>query len=294
MKIAETLKALSAQVTQWKQAGLKVGFVPTMGNLHQGHLSLVQQAQSLCDRVVVSVFVNPMQFGPNEDFEHYPRTFQADSAKLNDLKVDLLYLPSVDEMYPNGLEQTRVVVPDALTTLLEGASRPGHFDGVSTVVCKLFNMVQPDVALFGQKDYQQWLVILRMVQELALPVEVVASPIVRDKDGLALSSRNKYLSSAQRAIAPKLNVILQEVAMAIVSGNQNFKALEKTASQRLLQAGFDDVDYVRVCDPNTLQPAMSKQEQYVILAVARLGETRLLDNTLVRVVPSFEGGLERS
>ncbi len=293
MNVVDTLKALRAQITQWKQTGLKVGLVPTMGNLHQGHLSLVQQAQSLCDRVVVSVFVNPMQFGPNEDFERYPRTFQADSAKLKDLKVDLLYLPSVDEMYPNGLEQTRVVVPDALTTLLEGASRPGHFDGVSTVVCKLFNMVQPDVALFGQKDYQQWLVILRMVQELALPVEVVASPIVRDRDGLALSSRNQYLSSAQRGIASKLNVILQEVAMAIASGNRYFKMLEETASQNLLQAGFDDVDYICICDPDTLQPATSEQVKCVVLAAARLGETRLLDNTLVRVNSPVKEPLSR-
>ncbi len=293
MNVVDTLNALRAQITQWRQTGLKVGLVPTMGNLHQGHLSLVQQAQSLCDRVVVSVFVNPMQFGPNEDFERYPRTFQADSAKLKDLKVDLLYLPSVDEMYPNGLEQTRVVVPDALTTLLEGASRPGHFDGVSTVVCKLFNMVQPDVALFGQKDYQQWLVILRMVQELALPVEVVASPIVRDRDGLALSSRNQYLSSAQRGIASKLNVILQEVAMAIASGNRHFKMLEETASQNLLQAGFDDVDYIRICDPDTLQPATSEQVKCVVLAAARLGETRLLDNTLVRVNSPVKEPLSR-
>ncbi|MCF6299088.1 MAG: pantoate--beta-alanine ligase [Thiomicrorhabdus sp.] len=283
MNIIESLSELRSVVKAWKLSGLTVGFVPTMGNLHAGHLSLVELAQQRCDKVVVSVFVNPMQFGPDEDFDCYPRTFKADSEKLADLSVDVLYVPSVAEMYPNGLEQSVVSVPPALTGLLEGASRPGHFDGVSTVVCKLFNMVQADVAVFGQKDYQQLRVIQQMVQDLNIPVEVVAAPIARDKDGLALSSRNQYLSKAERAIAPKLSVVLQDIALAIESGNQDFTALTDVATQRLLEEGFDSVDYIQVCDSMTLQPAKSASQSLVVLAVARLGSTRLLDNREVKI-----------
>jgi len=279
-----TIKVLSElrdEVRAWKQAGLTVGFVPTMGNLHAGHLSLVKLAQQRCDHVVVSLFVNPLQFGPNEDFDRYPRTLTKDIEKLSALKLDVVYLPSVAEMYPNGLVQSVVSVPGELTHVLEGASRPGHFDGVSTVVCKLFNMVQPDVAVFGQKDYQQSLVVQKMVYDLALPIEVMIAPISRDEDGLALSSRNQYLSVEQRAIAPKLYVVLQDIALAIASGNQDFKALTDIATQRLIGEGFDSVDYLQVCDAVTLQAVGATSKSVVILAVVRLGATRLLDNQVV-------------
>ncbi|MCF6345491.1 MAG: pantoate--beta-alanine ligase [Thiomicrorhabdus sp.] len=283
MNTIESLSELRSVVKAWKLSGLIVGFVPTMGNLHAGHLSLVELAKQRCDKVVVSVFVNPMQFGPDEDFDSYPRTFQADSEKLASLSVDVLYVPSVAEMYPNGLEQSVVSVPPALTGLLEGASRPSHFDGVSTIVCKLFNMVQADVSVFGKKDYQQLRVIQQMVQDLNIPIEVVAAPIVRDVDGLALSSRNQYLSKTERAIAPKLSVVLQDIALAIESGNQSFTVLTDVATQRLLDEGFDLVDYIQVCDSITLQAAESASQSLVILAVARLGNARLLDNREVEL-----------
>lgn len=225
MKIFESISELRAQVLSWKTQGLKVGFVPTMGNLHAGHLSLVSLLQVQCDKVVVSIFVNPMQFGPDEDFDRYPRTFQTDQQQLTSVNADAIFVPSVEQMYPHGTLQTVVSVPDRLTGLLEGVSRPGHFDGVSTVVAKLFNMVQPDLAAFGQKDYQQLRVIQTMVDELAIPVTIVAAPISRAEDGLALSSRNQYLSVKQRAIAPKLNAVLLDIAQALKSGNRNFKAI---------------------------------------------------------------------
>ncbi len=278
MNTIEALDNLRAEVSAWKRAGLTVGFVPTMGNLHAGHLSLIELAQQRCDKVVVSIFVNPMQFGPDEDFDRYPRTFQADSEKLASAAVDVLYVPSITDMYPNGLAQSVVSVPSVLTGVLEGASRPGHFDGVTTVVCKLFNMVQPDLAVFGQKDYQQLRVIQAMVKDLNIPVEIVAAPIARDVDGLALSSRNQYLSKEARAIAPKLSVVLQDIALAIESGNRQFDALTAVAVQRLLDEGFDSVDYIQVCDAKTLQAADASCSSWVILAVARLGNTRLLDN----------------
>ncbi len=286
MNTIEALDSLRAKVCAWKGAGLTVGFVPTMGNLHAGHLSLVELAGQRCDKVVVSIFVNPMQFGPDEDFDRYPRTFQADSEKLSSAAVDVLYVPSITDMYPNGLTQSVVSVPSVLTGLLEGASRPGHFDGVTTVVCKLFNMVQPDVAVFGQKDYQQLRVIQAMVQDLNIPVEIVAAPIARDADGLALSSRNQYLSKEARAIAPKLAVVLQDIALAIESGNRQFDVLTAVAVQRLLDEGFDSVDYIQVCDARTLQAAGPSCQSWVVLAAARLGKTRLLDN---REVVLLEG-----
>lgn len=281
MQVFEQVNDLRKQVASWKKAGHTVGFVPTMGNLHQGHLSLVKIAQQACDKVVVSVFVNPMQFGPNEDFESYPRTFTEDQAKLAGLQTDAVFYPTVKAMYPNGVNQTKVQVPEALTGLLEGASRPGHFDGVTTVVAKLFNMVQPDKAVFGQKDFQQLSVIRTMVEDLALPIEIVSASIGRDADGLALSSRNQYLTAEQRNIAPKLFTKLQDIAKAIQSGNQDFLALVQVAKQSLIMEGFDAVDYIKICNPMTLLPAKTDDKDVVILAVARLGKTRLLDNILL-------------
>ncbi|BBP44040.1 pantoate--beta-alanine ligase [Thiosulfativibrio zosterae] len=290
MKVIETLDELRAQIQDWKTAGLKVGFVPTMGNLHAGHISLVDFAKQSADKVVVSVFVNPMQFGPSEDLDKYPRTFEQDVEKLSAAETDVLFFPSVALMYPKGMSQTRVCVPEHLTGLLEGATRPGHFDGVTTVVTKLFNMVQPDVAVFGQKDYQQLQVIKSMVEDLAMPITIITAPIGRDVDGLALSSRNQYLSAAQRQVAPKLFVVLNDLALALKSGNSNVAALEATAIQQLLAEGFDAVDYVSVVDAQHLmaltetqiqQKLAQKQPCLVILAVARLGNSRLLDNILI-------------
>lgn len=266
---------------EWKRAGQRVALVPTMGNLHAGHLSLVDKARQKADRVVVSVFVNPLQFGPNEDFDRYPRTYEQDCASLREKRVDAVFAPSVEEMYPNGQEQTLVVAPSHLTTILEGATRPGHFDGVTTVVNKLFNMVQPDAAVFGQKDFQQVAVLKRMVEDLSMPVELIRAEIMRDADGLALSSRNQYLDEAQRRIAPKLFVVLQSVRMAIESENDDFRALEATATQQLLAEGFDAVDYVNIRQADSLEPVDSVGENCVIVAAARLGKTRLLDNVLV-------------
>lgn len=266
---------------EWKRAGQRVALVPTMGNLHAGHLSLVDKARQKADRVVFSVFVNPLQFGPNEDFDRYPRTYEQDCAYLREKCVDAVFAPSVEEMYPNGQEQTLVVAPSHLTTILEGATRPGHFDGVTTVVNKLFNMVQPDAAVFGQKDFQQVAVLKCMVEDLSMPVELIRAEIMRDADGLALSSRNQYLDEAQRRIAPKLFVVLQSVRMAIESENDDFRALEATATQQLLAEGFDAVDYVNIRQADSLEPVDSVGENCVILAAARLGKTRLLDNVLV-------------
>jgi len=281
MQTLEQVKALRVQISEWKKSGHTIGFVPTMGNLHNGHLSLVKIAQQKCDKVVVSIFVNPMQFGPNEDFGSYPRTFESDQKKLADMQVDAVFYPSVDEIYPDGINQTSVHVPENLTGLLEGARRPGHFDGVTTVVCKLFNMVQPDIAIFGQKDYQQLAVIKKMVDDLALPLNIVSAPIGRDKDGLALSSRNQYLTEEQRKIAPKLQTLLQDITVAIQSGNDSFNELCETASQSLLAEGFDQIDYIEICDADTLLLVDSFDKNLVILAVARLGKTRLLDNILL-------------
>lgn len=283
MQVFEQAHILREQVLNWKSTGHTVGFVPTMGNLHDGHLSLVKLAQQTCDKVVVSVFVNPMQFGPNEDFESYPRTFEDDQLKLSRTQVEAIFYPSVEAVYPNGLEQTRVQVPSALTGLLEGKNRPGHFDGVTTVVAKLLNIVQPNKAFFGQKDYQQLSVIRKMVNDLVMPVEIVSGPIIRDIDGLALSSRNQYLNKKQRAIAPKLLPVLQDVELAICSGNYNYNDLALNAINTLLREGFDAVDYVSICDANTLLPIEdgSLTKPLVILAVARLGNTRLLDNVVI-------------
>lgn len=283
MQVFQQVDAIRQQVVNWKRSGYTVGFVPTMGNLHDGHLSLVKIAQQQCDKVVVSIFVNPMQFGPNEDFDAYPRTFESDQQKLLKLQADAVFYPSVDEMYPSGIEQSKVQVPSALTGLLEGAKRPGHFDGVTTVVTKLFNMVQPDKAVFGQKDYQQLCVIKTMVADLAMPIEIIAAPIGRDADGLALSSRNQYLTADQRAIAPKLYSVLQDIEVALQSGNCIFSDLSRSATERLIAEGFDSVDYIEVCDANSLLPAGQETTELVILAVARMGKTRLLDNILLKL-----------
>lgn len=282
MQVFEHISLLRAQLHQWRQAGLTIALVPTMGNLHAGHLSLVELAQKHADKVVVSVFVNPLQFGPNEDYEQYPRTFEADKMVLEQFATDVLFYPSASQMYPSTDWMTQVVAPNALTSILEGSKRPGHFDGVTTVVAKLFHIVQPDLAVFGQKDYQQFAVIQAMVEGLFMPVRLIRAAIVRDKDGLALSSRNQYLSPQQRQIAPKLAEALVAIETALASGNVKVRDVCDAAYKRLLQQGFDDVDYIEVRDAKTLAPCkdLTTSQTWVILAVARLGKTRLLDNRI--------------
>jgi pantoate--beta-alanine ligase len=277
MQTITTIKQVRSVIAGWKQDGQQVSLVPTMGNLHEGHLSLVRMARSHTDRVVVSIFVNPTQFGENEDFNDYPRTLQLDSDKLVDTNTDLLFAPAVTEIYPSGTADcTRIEVP-ALSDILCGASRPGHFTGVATVVNRLFNIVQPHLAVFGEKDYQQLLVIKRMVQDLAMPVQVKGAPIVREHDGLAMSSRNQYLNREERETAPALYRTLQEIVTSVQSGNRDYTALERAASDKLLNTGFRP-DYVSIRRADDLQPASSTDSRLVILAAAWLGQARLIDN----------------
>jgi pantoate--beta-alanine ligase len=274
--IATALQDLRAHVAQWKREGLRVGFVPTMGNLHAGHYSLVQLARRSADRVVASVFVNPTQFGPSEDFSRYPRTPEADAAGLQAAGCDVLWLPSVETMYPYGAENTvRVQVP-GVTNTLEGAHRPGHFDGVATVVARLFNQVQPDVAVFGRKDYQQLAVIRYLVRDLAFPVDLLAGETLRDADGLAMSSRNQYLSADERPRAAEIHRTLQAMREATVQG-QGRERVEAAASARLAAAGFE-VDYAVVRGADLALPGDEARGPRVALVAARLGRTRLIDN----------------
>lgn len=270
-------EALRASVRAWKQAGQRVAFVPTMGNLHAGHVALVERARALADRVVVSIFVNPLQFGPSEDFNNYPRTLEADKAKLAEARADLLFVPAVEEMYPGGMETTvRVEVP-ALSAILDGRFRPGHFTGVATVVARLFNMVQPDVAVFGEKDYQQLAVIRALVRQLAFPIEVVGLETVREADGLALSSRNQYLKPEERARAPLLFRVLSEIVLALRLGRRDFSALQEDALRKLAQGGFRP-EYVEVREAVSLAAPSATSASYVVLAAAWLGRARLIDN----------------
>ncbi len=272
-----TIADLREQVREWRMAGERIALVPTMGNLHAGHLTLVRQAREMADRVVVTIFVNPLQFGAGEDFESYPRTMQQDSSALVETGADLLFAPSVEEVYsgPHRL-QTKVEVP-GISDILCGASRPGHFVGVATVVCKLFNMVQPDIALFGQKDYQQLMVIRRMVDDLCIPVEIIGVPTVREEDGLAMSSRNGYLTAQERKQAPELFRIMQATADAIEPGKRDYAKLEQEAKQALEKAGFSpDYYFIRRAD-DLLEPTAADQS-LVIVAAAYLGKARLIDN----------------
>lgn len=279
MLVIEQIESLQQQVRAWKAAGERVGFVPTMGNLHAGHLSLVDTLKPHCDRLVVSVFVNPLQFGPNEDFERYPRTFAADRAALEAAGVHAMFHPTVEAMYPAWPQATRVLAAPELAARWEGARRPGHFDGVTTVVSKLFNIVQPDAAAFGQKDFQQLRIIETMVAELNYPIEIVRVPIAREADGLAMSSRNQYLDAQQRAIAPQLYATLTWAAEQLRSGAAP-QIVQEQAQTRLLKAGFDQVDYFALCDQATLAPTQDV-DNAILLAAARLGSTRLLDNLLL-------------
>lgn len=277
MNILQSVNELRSQILRWRQAGQSIAFVPTMGNLHAGHLKLVDVAKQQADQVICSIFVNPMQFGKNEDLANYPRTLEDDIAGLTQHGAAALFTPTPEIMYPRGLDVQSYVEVPLLGDLHCGASRAGHFRGVSTVVSKLFNLVQPDVACFGQKDYQQLAIIRQMVTDLSFPIRIIGVPTERAADGLALSSRNGYLSASQRQQAPALYQILQQVKAAILAGQHDYRALERQAKADLTEAGFRP-DYFDISHQHTLALAEHATEPKVILAAAALGTTRLIDN----------------
>jgi pantoate--beta-alanine ligase len=283
MQCCTEIAPLRAQLASWRQAGESIAFVPTMGNLHAGHLHLVEQARQQADRVVVSIFVNPLQFAAGEDLDAYPRSPEEDAAALSKAGVDLLFLPTEQVIYPHGREAICLVsVPAQLGEILCGASRPGHFEGVATVVCKLFNLVQPDLACFGRKDYQQLLVLERMVRDLDIPVRVLGVETVREADGLAMSSRNGYLTAQERQQAPALYRSLQLLAERILAGEQDFAALQGQAAQWLEEAGLRP-DYVSIRRSADLRPAEAGDTELQILAAAYLGRARLIDNLSLKL-----------
>ncbi|EJW1133915.1 pantoate--beta-alanine ligase [Salmonella enterica] len=280
MLIIETLPLLRQHIRRLRQEGKRVALVPTMGNLHDGHMKLVDEAKARADVVIVSIFVNPMQFDRPDDLVRYPRTLQEDCEKLNKRKVDYVFAPAVEEIYPQGLEgQTYVDVP-GLSTMLEGASRPGHFRGVSTIVSKLFNLIQPDIACFGEKDFQQLALIRKMVADMSYDMEIVGVPIIRAKDGLALSSRNAYLTAEQRKIAPGLYNVMNSIAEKLIAGNRELQEIIAIAEQELNEKGFR-ADDIQIRDADTLQELTETSKRAVILAAAWLGQARLIDNQSV-------------
>lgn len=280
MLIIETLPMLRREIRRWRQAGKRIALVPTMGNLHDGHLTLVDEARQRADVVVVSVFVNPMQFDRADDLARYPRTLQDDCEKLNRHGVDLVFAPAPQAIYPQGTEnQTFVEVP-VLSALLEGASRPGHFRGVATVVSKLFNLVQPDVACFGEKDFQQLAIIRKLVADMGFDIDIVGVPTVRAKDGLALSSRNGYLTADERRLAPGLSQVMQSMAERLSNGERHIDEIIEQANAALQEKGFRP-DGLAICDAVTLQPLTVESQRAVILMAAWLGNARLIDNQQV-------------
>lgn len=283
MLIIETLPLLRQQIRRLRMEGKRVALVPTMGNLHDGHMKLVDEVKARADVVVVSIFVNPMQFDRPEDLARYPRTLQEDCEKLNKRKVDLVFAPSVKEIYPNGTETHTYVDVPGLSTMLEGASRPGHFRGVSTIVSKLFNLVQPDIACFGEKDFQQLALIRKMVADMGFDIEIVGVPIMRAKDGLALSSRNGYLTAEQRKIAPGLYKVLSSIADKLQAGERDLDEIIAIAGQELNEKGFR-ADDIQIRDADTLLEVSENSKRAVILVAAWLGDARLIDNKIVELV----------
>lgn len=282
METAYSLEALRASIQQWRREGSRIALVPTMGNLHAGHISLLARARELADRTVVSIFVNPIQFGKGEDYAKYPSTLDADIEKLAAAGLDLLFAPNLDALYPGGIEEdTRVTVP-GLSTILCGQYRPGHFSGVATVVTKLFINVQPDLALFGEKDYQQVLVIRRMVQDLLVPVEILGMPIVRETDGLAMSSRNAYLNAEERSRAPRIYAALREAAERLRQQRDSLIVIETAAMAALAAAGFRP-EYFSVRRAEDLAAPRGGDTSLQILAAAWLGSARLIDNVRVEL-----------
>ncbi|ODS23764.1 pantoate--beta-alanine ligase [Candidatus Endobugula sertula] len=277
MHIFRHISSLREALLAERQQGKRIGFVPTMGNLHQGHLALMKKAKSRCEIAVASIFVNRLQFGLNEDWDQYPRTFESDCQQLNAVHCDYLFFPEEREIYPNGMDgQTRVIVP-TMTDMLCGASRPGHFEGVTTVVSKLFNIVQPDEAVFGLKDFQQIAVIRHMVEDLCIPVEIIAGDIVREADGLAMSSRNHYLTESERSRANQLNKTLNWVKAQIVAGDRDYVELETEAQSQIIAAGFR-VDYLQVCSSDMLTPAALDDTRLTVLGAMYTEAARLIDN----------------
>lgn len=277
MNTVKTVRELRAAIARARSEGKRIGLVPTMGNLHSGHAALVTKAAQRADFVVATIFVNPMQFGPNEDLATYPRTLAADQERLLEAGCHLLFTPNVEEMYPHGMTDQTVVSVPVISEGLCGASRPGHFDGVSTVVSKLFNMVQPDLAVFGEKDFQQLAVIRALVRDLNMPIQIIGEPTVRADDGLALSSRNGYLNEEQRATAPVLYKVIQQIGAAVDSGDKNFVTLLDAGKRQLEAAGLRP-DYLEIREATSLRPATEQDSDLVILAAAFLGKTRLIDN----------------
>ena len=282
MDVVTTVAGVRARVRSWRAAGLRIALVPTMGNLHAGHMSLLAAAAERADRVIVSIFVNPLQFGPAEDFAAYPRTLEDDQRLLNEGRCDLLFAPTVEQIYPDGGAQPTLITVRGLSSELCGQFRPGHFDGVTTVVAKLFNIVTPDVAVFGEKDIQQFVLIRRMTSDLLLPVEVIGAPTVRAPDGLALSSRNRFLSAQERKLAPAIHAALDASAKRLATGDRDFLAIESAGWQMLAKAGLRP-DYFAVRDGGELQLPGSASRELVVLAAARLGKARLIDNLRVPI-----------
>jgi pantoate--beta-alanine ligase len=278
-KIVRSVEDLRAVVACWRRDGKSVGLVPTMGAIHVGHLSLVSESKSRCDKVIASIFVNPTQFGENEDFDAYPADEAHDVKALLGADTDLVFCPSRDDVYPEGF--STIVSVTGVTSGLCGPFRPGHFDGVATVVAKLLLQCLPDIAVFGEKDYQQLLVIRQLVKDLNIPVEIVGAPIIREEDGLAMSSRNKYLSEEERALAPELNRVLRSVADAVIAKPADCERICSLARSELLEIGFLSVDYVGVCDTETLELLKSYSESARVFGAARLGSARLIDNLRV-------------
>jgi len=278
--IIETLPLLRQQIRRWRQEGKRIALVPTMGNLHDGHMKLVEEAKAAADVVVVSIFVNPMQFDRPDDLSRYPRTLQEDCEKLNRRKVDMVFAPAPADVYPQGLDDQTLVEVPGLSTMLEGASRPGHFRGVSTIVSKLFNLVQPDVACFGQKDYQQLALIRKMTADMGYDIEIVGVPTVRAKDGLALSSRNGYLTAEQRKIAPGLSKVMNSVAEKLRAGERETEELLAIAATELNEKGLR-ADDLQIRDADTLLALGENSKRAVVLMAAWLGQARLIDNIQV-------------
>ena len=277
-QIVTTIDDLRSQIAEWRRSGARIGLVPTMGALHEGHLSLVRQTQSRADKVVASIFVNPAQFAPHEDYDHYPRTLQSDAEKLAAVALDLVFAPSVAEMYPAGFATALTV--GGPSAGLETDFRPHFFGGVATVVAKLLIAALPDIAIFGEKDYQQLLVIRRLAADLGLPIEIAGAPIVREADGLAMSSRNAYLKPAERAVAAQMNLVLKAAIVKARNGD-SIAAAETFGAEALRNAGFDTVDYVAIRDAATLEKIVALDRPARILAAAKIGATRLIDNMAV-------------
>ena len=282
MQVITSKDELREQLKEWRHHQEHVALVATLGNLHAGHMRLVELAREHAERVIVSVYVNPMQFGEGEDYENYPRTLDRDTRRLKQIGADVLFVPDDDVVYPYGHECATVVSVPGLTENFCGASRPGHFDGVTTVVARLFALLQPDVAVFGQKDYQQQLVIRYMTEDLGLPIRIITAETIREDDGLAMSSRNQYLTEEERSIAPLLHKILDDVGVALQNGKRDYEKLEKTAIARLEKAGFG-IDYVAIRRAHNLASPDRDCDELVVIAAVDLGVARLIDNVVVTI-----------